>query len=60
MAEAEDVLSDAARHATVFAQRLWRRYRPLPDAPPTALLADIAPRLDLLITALTEIGRAHV
>lgn len=53
MAEAEDVLSDAARHATIFAQRLWRRYRPLPDAPPTALLADIAPRLDLLITALT-------
>ena len=53
MAEAEDVLSDAARHATIFAQRMWRRYRPLPEAPPTALLEDIAPRLDLLITALT-------
>lgn len=53
MAEAEDVLSDAARHATIYAQRLWRRYRPLPDKPATALLADISPRLDLLITALT-------
>lgn len=53
MAEAEDVLSDAARHATIFARKLWRRYRPLPEAPPTALLEDIAPRLDLLITALT-------
>ncbi|PKL96249.1 MAG: hypothetical protein CVV19_18475 [Gammaproteobacteria bacterium HGW-Gammaproteobacteria-9] len=33
MAEAEEVLTDAARHATVFAQRLWRRYSPAPDAP---------------------------
>ncbi|MCK0538093.1 nitric oxide reductase activation protein NorD [Alcanivorax quisquiliarum] len=52
MAEAEDLLSDAARHATVYAQRLWRRYRPPPPAAPTALLADIAPRLDLLVTAV--------
>ncbi|MCQ4318278.1 VWA domain-containing protein [Stutzerimonas zhaodongensis] len=53
MAEAEELVSDAARHATVFAQRLWRRYRPLPKGPPTVLLADNAARLDLLITAVT-------
>ena len=28
MAEAEDVLTDAARHATEYAQGLWRRHRP--------------------------------
>ncbi|NWN91617.1 hypothetical protein HLV39_08950 [Marinobacter adhaerens] len=53
MAEPEDLLSDAARHATIYTQKLWRRYRPLPAGPPTALLADIAPRLDLLIIAIT-------
>jgi nitric oxide reductase NorD protein len=30
MAEAEDVITDVARHATVYAQALWRRHRPLP------------------------------
>ncbi|WP_319783289.1 nitric oxide reductase activation protein NorD [Oceanisphaera sp. IT1-181] len=53
MAEPEDLLSDAARHATIYTRRMWRRYRPLPVGPPTALLADVAPRLDLLITAIT-------
>lgn len=53
MAEAEDLISDAARHATIFAQRMWRRYRPPPEKPPTAMLIDIAPRLDLLVTAMT-------
>ena len=53
MAEAEELVSDAARHATIHVQRVWRRYRPLPKGPPTAMLADIAPRLDLLISAVT-------
>lgn len=53
MAEAEELVSDAARHATIYAQKLWRRYRPLPKGPPTARLADCAPRLDLLISAVT-------
>lgn len=53
MAEAEELVSDAARHATIFTRRMWRRYRPLPEGPSTAQLADMAPRLDLLITALT-------
>lgn len=56
MAEAEELVSDAARHATVFAQRLWRRYRPPPKGPATVTLAAIAPRLDLLITAVTGIS----
>ncbi|WP_197911797.1 hypothetical protein [Kineobactrum salinum] len=52
MAEAEEVISDAARHATVFAQDLWRRHRTAPDTPPTVVLADVATRLDLLISAI--------
>jgi len=51
MAEAEDVITDVARHATVYAQRLWRRHRPPPPGPPVLLLADVAPRLDLLLAA---------
>jgi nitric oxide reductase NorD protein len=52
MAEAEDVIVDAARHATIYARALWRRYRPPVRRAPPLMLADIAPRLDLLITAL--------
>ena len=51
MAEAEDVITDAARHATVYAQALWRRHRPAPAGPVTLQLADMARRLDLLIAA---------
>ena len=54
MAEAEDVITDVARHATIYAQGLWRRHRGArrqgarPE-PPT--LADFVRRLDLLVTA---------
>ena len=51
MAEAEDVITDVARHATVYAQALWRRHRPAPAGPATLQLADMARRLDLLIAA---------
>lgn len=51
MAEAEDVITDAARHATIYAQQLWRRHRPRPAGPPVLRLADVAQRLDLLIAA---------
>jgi nitric oxide reductase NorD protein len=48
MAEAEDVLIDAARHATVFARGLWARHRQV--AQPEVLgLADVAERLAVLI-----------
>ncbi|MEO7067227.1 MAG: hypothetical protein ABI114_09995 [Rhodanobacter sp.] len=54
MAEAEDVILDAVRHATIYSRALWRRYRPpVAHAPPLALV-DVAPRLDLLIAALCE------
>ena len=50
MAEAEDVVVDAARHATVFIRDTWRRhYARAPDAP--VPLASLARRLDLLLSA---------
>lgn len=52
MAEAEDVIVDAARHVTVFAQRWWRRRRPPPTALQTVTLDDVANRLDVLNIAL--------
>jgi len=51
VAEAEDVITDVARHATIYAQALWRRHRPRPAGPPVLHLADVAQRLDLLISA---------
>ncbi|WP_404367380.1 nitric oxide reductase activation protein NorD [Marinobacter sp.] len=56
MAEAEEVISDAARHATVFMQKLWRRHRTPPDVPQNVMLGDTASRLDLLITAVFGTG----
>ncbi|HEX7025922.1 MAG TPA: VWA domain-containing protein [Gammaproteobacteria bacterium] len=56
MAEAEEFITDAARHATVFARDLWRRYRPPSDGPATVTLADVSPRIDLLITAVFGAG----
>ncbi|MCC6534191.1 MAG: hypothetical protein IT531_16705 [Burkholderiales bacterium] len=53
MAEAEDVITDAARHATVFARELWRRQRPRTALPRPLALADIASRLELLVAAVT-------
>lgn len=52
MAEAEDVIVDVARHATSFAHQLWRRHVPKPPGPATVRLADLAPRLDLLIRSV--------
>ncbi|HTM70639.1 MAG TPA: hypothetical protein VL118_07190, partial [Luteimonas sp.] len=52
MAEAEDVIVDAARHATIYARALWQRHRPPAQQAAPIGLADVAPRLDLLITAL--------
>lgn len=55
MAEAEDVLTDVARHATVFAQKLWRKHRAHGATPAQAItLVDIAPRLDLLLSSVFE------
>jgi nitric oxide reductase NorD protein len=50
MAEAEDVLTDVARHATEFAQQLWRRHSGPASAAPVRL-ADVSRRLELLLSA---------
>ena len=53
MAEAEDVITDVARHGTIFVQNLWRRHRHRHrDGPRQLELADVAPRLDLLANAI--------
>jgi nitric oxide reductase NorD protein len=49
MAEAEDVIVDAARHATSFLQEQWRKRAPAKPAP--AALAEHAQRLELLVAA---------
>lgn len=54
MAEAEDVLTDIARHATVYARKLWQRHR-RPENAPRVLLTDITHRLDLFI--LSAMGK---
>ena len=51
MAEAEEVLADAARHATVYARDLWRRHRPRREAAPVELV-DVAARIELLIATV--------
>jgi nitric oxide reductase NorD protein len=50
MAEAEDVLSDVARHATVHIQRLWRKRSSKATLKPVGL-EDLSERLELLIQA---------
>ena len=52
MAEPEDLISDAARHATIHGRALWRRVRPAHTGPPPVTLADVAQRIDLLLTAV--------
>ncbi len=56
MAEAEDVITDAALHATKFVQGMWRRHRAQTAPTPNLALTDVAQRLDLLIVAV--FGRA--
>ncbi|UPQ83431.1 VWA domain-containing protein [Pseudomonas knackmussii] len=51
MAEAEDVISDVARHATIYIQRLWQRRRSASGTPTPIVLEEVTERLDLLIHA---------
>jgi nitric oxide reductase NorD protein len=56
VAEAEDLITDAARHATVFMQDLWGRRR-APSATRLPLsLADVSRRLDILIAAAVGVS----
>ncbi|MCX2861970.1 VWA domain-containing protein [Paucibacter sp. PLA-PC-4] len=57
MAEAEDVITDLARHATVFTQNFWRQHRAKTPSRPVTRLTDVAPRLCLLIEAV--FGTSH-
>ncbi|MHC8339259.1 nitric oxide reductase activation protein NorD [Pseudomonas sp. HLT2-19-2] len=54
MAEAEDLITDVARHATVYAQALWRRHRGPSDTAKVFTLGDVAQHLDLLIKAVFD------
>lgn len=56
MAEAEEIITDLARHATVYAQALWRRHRARSAPTPRVALADVAQRIDLLIAAVFGTG----
>ncbi len=55
MAEAEDVLVDAARHATVFVRDLWQRHAREHAEGPVGL-ASVARRLDLFLTAVCGVS----
>ncbi|WP_313086878.1 hypothetical protein [Pseudomonas sp.] len=57
MAEAEDVISDVARHATGYVQQLWQRRRHAEGAARPVALQDVAERLDLLVHA--AFGRSY-
>jgi nitric oxide reductase NorD protein len=52
VAEAEEVLTDVARHATIYARELWGRHRAGTTPALEVSLRDVAPRLDLLIGAV--------
>jgi len=58
MAEAEDVLQDVARHATIYARSLWLRHRGPDNKPRPVVLAQVAERLDLLVGAVFGQGYA--
>lgn len=58
MAEAEDVLTEVARHATIFARDLWRRHRHSPEGAQPLAAMDVARRLDLLVHAVFDTSYA--
>ena len=52
MAEAEDVVQDVARYATLHVRRLWFKYKGRDDAPRPLSLHEVRQRIDLLIHAV--------
>ncbi len=52
MAEAEDVVQDVARYATLHIRRLWLRHRGTADSPRPLSLPEVRQRIDLLIHAV--------
>src|SRR5690606_33486699 len=55
MSEAEDVIVDAARHASSYAMGLWQRNRARPAGPPGIELADVRQRLELFVEAALRV-----
>ncbi len=58
MAEAEDVITDVARHATIYAAQLWRKHRKRDAGDAPVSIRDVAQRLDLLLAAVHGTGFA--
>lgn len=56
MPKADDVMTDAAQHATIYARRLWQSYRKSDSDQSGLLLRDAARRLDLFVTAVFGVG----
>lgn len=52
MAEAEDVVTDVARHATIHIRRLWLKHRGKDEGPRPVCLTEVRQRIDLLIHAV--------
>lgn len=52
MAEAEDVVQDVARYATIHIRRLWLRHRGSAAVPRAVSLPEVRQRIDLLIHAV--------
>ena len=52
MAEAEDVIQDVARHATIHIRRLWFKHRGKDEGPRPVSLAEVRQRIDLLVHAV--------
>ncbi len=56
MAEAEDLITDAARHATVFARDIWRRHVPEKEVERPVELGEFTQRLSFLIEAALDVA----
>ncbi|MDQ9169374.1 VWA domain-containing protein [Oxalobacteraceae bacterium R-40] len=52
MPKADDVITDAAQHATSYARRLWQSYRKSDSDNSGLALREVAQRLDLFVTAV--------
>lgn len=54
MAEAEDVITDAARHATIYARDLWLRHRGEAEQAQPITLTQVGQRLTLMLEAALD------
>ncbi len=56
MAEAEDVITDVARHATIHIRRIWLKHRGKDEGPRPVCLPEVRQRIDLLMHAVHGFG----